>query len=670
MARWPPARMIPPALLASGLLQLGEGWLLHSEPRLASVLIYLHMAGLGAVLLSGFWSMLNEEFDPREAKRSFGRIAAGGTLGAISGGVLGERVIAWFSAESLMILLAATHISCALIIWLLGVGRRAPGKPADEPRETVSLKDALEKTPYLKNLAGLVLLAAAGATLMNFVFVSQATVSVGKGPGLLRFFLLFNTGTSLLSFVVQSLGSRWSLEKLGLGRTVAALPTTLLGGSLANLMLPGLVMVTAGRAAEAVIRGSLFRSAYEVCFTPIPAAEKRSAKSVIDVGADRAGDAVGSGLVQLCLWLAAAEAPRWILICCMGVSAAAFWMSKILDDAYVKSLARNLVSRGKELEIDSSLQLDMRSMLGHTTALTDHSIVSAPESMAGAAAAGERAGGLRPLPDDSVLRELVELRSGDVVRIRAALHGTDTSNPVIAAQVIQLLRRPEMGKEIRAALRFAGKKIVGTLCDQLLDPGQDLGIRRQIPRLLATYAGRRALHGLVLGLEDERFEVRMECARALVHMKSTRPDLDVPSRLIYTAVDRELSAGKVIWEGHRLQTQDTNAFGQEWLDEFLKERAHGSLEYVFLLLALIYPREPLTVAFRALHTEDRHLHGTALEYLESILPDKTRQMLWDIIQERPKPAEPREAQQVMDDLLKASPTVVIRLKNIQKPDRP
>ena len=34
---------------------------------------------------------------------------------------------------------------------------------------------------------------------------------------------------------------------------------------------------------------------------------------------------------------------------------------------------------------------------------------------------------------------------------------------VIAAQVILLLRRPELGKEIRAALRFAGKKIVGDI---------------------------------------------------------------------------------------------------------------------------------------------------------------------------------------------------------------
>jgi hypothetical protein len=271
--------------------------------------------------------------------------------------------------------------------------------------------------------------------------------------------------------------------------------------------------------------------------------------------------------------------------------------------------------------------------------------------------------------EDTVLRELAELRTGDPKRIRAVLAQTDTANPLIAAQAIQLLRQKELAREVRAALRKSGRKIVGVLCDHLLDPGQDLAIRRQIPRLLSSYAGRRSLHGLVLGLEDERFEVRMQCARGLVHMKGARPDLDVPARLIYTAVDRELSSGKVIWEGHRLQTQDSNAFGQEWMDEFLKERAHGSLEYVFLLLALIYPREPLTVAFRALHTDDRQLHGTALEYLESILPEKTRQMLWDIIEERPKPVAEREAHAVMDDLLKASPTVVLRLKDLEKPNR-
>ena len=96
--------MLPWALAGgSGLLQLAERWLLGLRPGLASVLIYLHMAGLGVILLSSFWSMLNEEFDPREAKRRFGQIAAGGTIGGVLGGLGAERTVAWFGAPTLML---------------------------------------------------------------------------------------------------------------------------------------------------------------------------------------------------------------------------------------------------------------------------------------------------------------------------------------------------------------------------------------------------------------------------------------------------------------------------------------------------------------------------------------------------------------------------------------
>ena len=94
-----PRRFAPWALVASGVLQVLECWLLGIDPELASVLIYLHMAGVGAVLLSTFWSMLNEEFDPREAKRRFGQIAAGGTIGGLLGGLAAERTVAWSGAS-------------------------------------------------------------------------------------------------------------------------------------------------------------------------------------------------------------------------------------------------------------------------------------------------------------------------------------------------------------------------------------------------------------------------------------------------------------------------------------------------------------------------------------------------------------------------------------------
>src|SRR3954447_9133338 len=73
MRRLAPRFIIPWAFGVSGILQVAEWWLLGVSPGAAAIVIYLHMAAVGTVLLSTFWSMLNEEFDPREAKSKFGR---------------------------------------------------------------------------------------------------------------------------------------------------------------------------------------------------------------------------------------------------------------------------------------------------------------------------------------------------------------------------------------------------------------------------------------------------------------------------------------------------------------------------------------------------------------------------------------------------------------------
>ncbi|WP_348245958.1 hypothetical protein, partial [Salmonella enterica] len=80
----------------------------------------------------------------------------------------------------------------------------------------------------------------------------------------------------------------------------------LFAGGLAALVAPGLASVAGARGGESVFRGSLFRASYEIFYTPIPSREKRAAKSLIDVGFDRLGDAAGGGLVKLSLMLPAA----------------------------------------------------------------------------------------------------------------------------------------------------------------------------------------------------------------------------------------------------------------------------------------------------------------------------------------------------------------------------
>src|SRR4051812_32033979 len=92
MGRIRPSVLMPRLFILSGVLTLAE-WLLAVHARApAAILVYLHFTGLGALLVSGFWAMVNERFDPRTARRAIGQITAGGSLGGLLGGILPERV--------------------------------------------------------------------------------------------------------------------------------------------------------------------------------------------------------------------------------------------------------------------------------------------------------------------------------------------------------------------------------------------------------------------------------------------------------------------------------------------------------------------------------------------------------------------------------------------------
>ena len=44
----------------------------------------------------------------------------------------------------------------------------------------------------------------------------------------------------------------------------------------------------------------------------------------------------------------------------------------------------------------------------------------------------------------------------------------------------------------------------------------DFAVRRRIPRVLRASRSQRAAEGLLLGINDDRFEVLYECGRALL----------------------------------------------------------------------------------------------------------------------------------------------------------
>jgi hypothetical protein len=151
--------------------------------------------------------------------------------------------------------------------------------------------------------------------------------------------------------------------------------------------------------------------------------------------------------------------------------------------------------------------------------------------------------------------------------------------------------------------------------------------------------------GLELGLAEPDPELRRQCGRALLRLVERASGLAVSADRVLAAVAREVEGGAGL---------DPASSSEDALESFAAPIDHPvgpSLEAVFVLLALVLDREPLQLAYRALGSDNPAARGTALEYLDNVLPPAVREQLWPLLGERPaRSAAPRPRQQIVDDL--------------------
>ena len=134
LTRYPPARLIPPLYLASAVLLAMQWYLADSMPRLAAVALYLHVSTLNSILISGFWSVVNERFDPYSAKHVIAKLTAATAFGGLLGGIAANTVAATADTHAILLMLSGLHLTCAAAVAFLGKGQRHAGQQRYLPR--------------------------------------------------------------------------------------------------------------------------------------------------------------------------------------------------------------------------------------------------------------------------------------------------------------------------------------------------------------------------------------------------------------------------------------------------------------------------------------------------------------------------------------------------------
>jgi ATP:ADP antiporter, AAA family len=255
---------------------------------------------LGVFLISQFWTLANEIYDARQAKRLFGFIGGGASLGGAVGATL-LRVLVYEVGSNNMLLVSAAVLGVCVFI-VDAILRRAPSLASDGfveeqgvgGREAIRL---LAESNHLKIMALVIGCAAAGAAIVQQQLSMAAEATGGDADRMTAFLAEVTAWVSIGGFIVQVALTSRIHRSMGLAFAMLLLPVTMGSSALVVLASGALWAPQLARVMDATLRYTVDKTTREVLFLPVPAELKHRAKPFIDVTADRFAKALAAILL-------------------------------------------------------------------------------------------------------------------------------------------------------------------------------------------------------------------------------------------------------------------------------------------------------------------------------------------------------------------------------------
>jgi ATP/ADP translocase len=300
---------------------------------------YIWSAMATVIAVAQVWTLANSIFTPEEGKRSFGFIAAGGTVGGVAAS-FGANWSIHLSIESnhLLWIVAGIYMAASvLVIWaegrLIGTVHEAeihsPNTAENNYRS--GLGELLSGSSYLKAIAVIILVSVIVSTLIDFQFKTGAKQAYSSTKELATFFSSYYGWLSVAIFFVQILLTSQTLKKLGLAASLYVTPAALLTGSIVIITWPGLPAATFTRMADAILRNSVHRSGMEVIYMAVPVTVMKAIKTFLDVVVERIGDASAGFIILLFSLFATEKYIAYVHFICLGLIFTWFGFNRFLQ---------------------------------------------------------------------------------------------------------------------------------------------------------------------------------------------------------------------------------------------------------------------------------------------------------------------------------------------------
>ena len=251
-------------------------------------------------VVSVFWALIVDTFNSEQGKRLFGFIAAGATIGAITGSsitaTLARHVPTPFLLVGAIVLLEVAVFSVRHLSRLSEALNARPKEAASQPIGGGVLAGITHpfKSAYLANVSLFILLFAITATFLYFQQASLVRDNFHDRGAQTAFFAQIDLAVNVITLIVQLFFTGRIVGMLGVGLTLAILPALTLLGFGALTALPAVSTLVVFQVLRRSTDYAIARPTREVLYTVVPREDRYKAKSFIDTVVYRGGDQVGA----------------------------------------------------------------------------------------------------------------------------------------------------------------------------------------------------------------------------------------------------------------------------------------------------------------------------------------------------------------------------------------
>jgi ATP:ADP antiporter, AAA family len=304
-----PGRWLIPVTQTGMVVLLITFWILFAAgQQWVDVGFYLFGQIYAVLLISQFWTLANLIYDPRQAKRLFGFIGGGASLGGAVGSSITAFMVEEVGTTQLVLVSGIVLAACAVLVVMIirrSAGVEIKGLETAGEEKGVGGSEALRmlrESRHLQVIALTIALMSIGAGFIDqqLSMASEAAKGRGATDAITAVLGRVQVYVSLLGFVIQVWLTSRIHRFLGVGFALLMLP---FGHGLSALIIlfnGGLWTAMFARTMDKTVRYTVDKTTREILFLPLPAALKQRAKPFVDVTVDRFARA-GSALLLLLL---------------------------------------------------------------------------------------------------------------------------------------------------------------------------------------------------------------------------------------------------------------------------------------------------------------------------------------------------------------------------------